>query len=336
MNLKEKIKDLKVKFDTATKVLMGLDGTKPTEEQSYLYLISDSIENAELSPSEKAIKTAEKTVAMFQAYVHKAALLGTDPLTNLPNRSAFNEQIRTALEEQGTNIQAPNGVIDNDKRKVKVDENSNNYFALCFLDLDRFKGLNDDYGHDTGDAGLKAFATILNKIVREDKSGFFDGRGRVARLGGDEFTVILHTQAATHGEANEHFNNGIKRIRKALEAISFHHNGKNFPLASSIGMHVFEDNDTAENALKNSDKALFIDKETKGERYNFSVSSLTEQGVENLQTVVDKRAEGADLTKQQILNVMDNLIRMGSINLNVTKKELTAIIETATNELDPN
>ncbi len=85
-----------------------------------------------------------------------------DPLTGLPNRRLLIEHLETALA---------------------LAHRSNSFGAMMFLDLDRFKALNDTQGHDIGDALLIAVASRLQECVRETDT--------VARLGGDEFVVIL-------------------------------------------------------------------------------------------------------------------------------------------------
>jgi diguanylate cyclase (GGDEF)-like protein/hemerythrin-like metal-binding protein/PAS domain S-box-containing protein len=86
-----------------------------------------------------------------------------DLLTGLPNRALFLDRMSQALHRC---------------------KRSNGRFALMFLDLDGFKEVNDNYGHQYGDAALKQVAQRLLHVVREADT--------VARLGGDEFTIIVH------------------------------------------------------------------------------------------------------------------------------------------------
>jgi diguanylate cyclase (GGDEF)-like protein/PAS domain S-box-containing protein len=85
-----------------------------------------------------------------------------DQLTDLPNRTLFHDRLHTAIS-----------------RARREDE----HFALMFLDLDRFKQVNDTFGHDTGDLLLREVANRLRTCVRDSDS--------VARLAGDEFTLLL-------------------------------------------------------------------------------------------------------------------------------------------------
>lgn len=85
-----------------------------------------------------------------------------DPLTSLGNRKAFSEQLRLLLDQSGY---------------------QHSHLALLYIDLDRFKEVNDRFGHDVGDSLLQGIAERLRRAVRQPD--------RVYRLGGDEFTLIL-------------------------------------------------------------------------------------------------------------------------------------------------
>jgi len=100
-------------------------------------------------------------VLFEQQLAHQA---GHDSLTGLKNRAQFMESLRHVFR--------------------KSSPGNGSFFALFFLDLNKFKEINDTLGHEIGDELLKSFANTLKEIVREGDL--------VARLGGDEFTIILH------------------------------------------------------------------------------------------------------------------------------------------------
>lgn len=93
-----------------------------------------------------------------------------DPLTSLPNRTVFNEHLVNAIRSARRNKE---------------------YAALLFMDLDRFKAVNDSFGHDAGDQLLKAVCQRIKDQIRDMDT--------VARLGGDEFGVVLCGQSGTGG-----------------------------------------------------------------------------------------------------------------------------------------
>jgi diguanylate cyclase (GGDEF)-like protein len=100
-------------------------------------------------------------------------LSNTDPLTGLPNRTAFHAVLQMQVSEHG-------GVVESGRGRGAVESG---HFTLLFVDLDRFKQVNDEMGHEMVDQLLQAVAERLKKSVREDDL--------VARLGGDEFVVML-------------------------------------------------------------------------------------------------------------------------------------------------
>lgn len=106
-----------------------------------------------------------------------------DALTGLPNRQLFHDRLESALARAGRNAQG---------------------FALLYLDLDKFKQVNDRFGHSAGDLLLKEVALRLQHCVREADT--------VARLGGDEFVVLLEAVATPHDA--EHV---MQKILQAFE-----------------------------------------------------------------------------------------------------------------------
>ena len=101
-----------------------------------------------------------------------------DSLTGLPNRSMLMNKIENAIFES---------------------KNSEDFFALCFIDLNKFKKVNDEYGHHVGDMLLKHLGEVLSDIIRD--------KDTIARLGGDEFVILFE-----HLESLEYLNLTLKRI----------------------------------------------------------------------------------------------------------------------------
>jgi diguanylate cyclase (GGDEF)-like protein len=149
-----------------------------------------------------------------------------DVLTGAPNREMFFDQLRFSISNARRN---------------------GTHLAVLFIDLDRFKSINDTFGHAAGDAVLVAVVQRLKSIMRENDA--------VARLSGDEFGVMI--QPAEDAERIEHV---AQKIIDALhEPIAF--GQKNLNIGASIGISVFPaDGDTPEELLHNADAAMYNSK----------------------------------------------------------------------------
>ncbi len=163
-----------------------------------------------------------------------------DALTELPNRVLFQERLRQALAQT---------------------KRSAGKLALLFLDLDKFKDVNDTLGHHVGDLLLKAVAKRLGRCVRETDT--------VARLGGDEFAVIL-----TNIEDAE----GAARVAEAIiTSISdpFGLEDHEVLTSTSVGITLYpSDAANADQLLKNADLAMFRSKAEGRNNYHFYVAEM--------------------------------------------------------------
>ena len=169
-----------------------------------------------------------------RAEVHVRELAYQDPLTGLPNRTQFIDQVHKSL------------------KKVR---RTTEMLAIMFLDLDRFKYVNDTLGHDVGDMLLKAVAERIMSCVR--------GADTVARLGGDEFTLALDGI-----EDRSVVSNIADKICKKLgEPYTFA--DRDIYVSASIGISMFpEDGNDIGLLMKRADTAMFRAKE-RGGRYLF-------------------------------------------------------------------
>lgn len=160
-----------------------------------------------------------------------------DCLTQLPNRTYFMDQV---------------------EQKLAAAKDRGEITAMVFIDLDRFKNVNDTYGHDFGDKLLIEVGSRLNKLIRKN-----DFLGRIA---GDEFLVMLNNL-----ESYEIALNIAERIHKSLGS-AFFIDGKELNITASFGIAFYPDDGIdAETLLKNSDIAMYAAKE-KG-RNNFQIYS---------------------------------------------------------------
>jgi diguanylate cyclase (GGDEF)-like protein/PAS domain S-box-containing protein len=156
-----------------------------------------------------------------------------DALTNLPNRLLFKDRLTVALSHA---------------------QREGSRLAVLFLDLDRFKVINDSLGHNIGDQLLQAVAARVQACVRESDT--------VARLGGDEFTVLLPRLNRSDDAA--------PIAEKIIEAVRypFHIEGREFFTTTSIGISLFpEDGTDAETLIKSADTAMYQAKELGRDNY---------------------------------------------------------------------
>ncbi|GAB4350186.1 MAG: EAL domain-containing protein [Gammaproteobacteria bacterium] len=166
-----------------------------------------------------------------------------DALTGLPNRTYFLELLERAVREA---------------RRL------NRETALLFIDLDRFKNVNDTLGHDEGDRLLKAVASRLRASVRESDT--------VARLGGDEFTVIL-TNLAPGGHVTVITEKLMRRLAEPCR-IGAHE----IHPAASIGITLCPaDGDDPQTLLKNADMAMYRAKEQGRNTFCYFTQEMTER-----------------------------------------------------------
>ncbi len=151
------------------------------------------------------------------------ALARHDSLTGLPNRNQFSQEL---------------------SRAVARSQRSGGGFSVCFIDLDRFKVVNDTLGHAAGDELLQQMAQRLCAAVRENDV--------VARLGGDEFVVLLD------GATDASHVGAIVRKLLATLAAPVRLQGCDFELGASMGVAVYpQDGTDAEGLLKNADTAMY-------------------------------------------------------------------------------
>jgi diguanylate cyclase (GGDEF)-like protein/PAS domain S-box-containing protein len=150
-----------------------------------------------------------------------------DPLTNLPNRSLFNDQFKHALD---------------------LANRSGSKVALMYLDLDGFKQVNDTYGHEAGDQLLRDISARFRSELRESDT--------VARLGGDEFAFIIENIKDQENIANV--------AEKILEAIyqTLLVADLDVDITGSLGVSIYPDNgEAADLLLKKADRAMYLAKE---------------------------------------------------------------------------
>ncbi|MCF6149666.1 MAG: EAL domain-containing protein [Candidatus Kuenenia sp.] len=212
-----------------------------------------------MSLSLSSIKNNEGVVTHYLAIMediteHKQAeerihyLAYYDSLTSLPNRELFRDRLNMAI-------------IHAHRKKQML--------AAAFIDIDRFKKVNDTLGHDTGDRLLKIIADRIKSCIREEDT--------LSRQGGDEFVLLLP-------EINrmEDVNDVIQRIlRKVKDPVII--GEYELRISASIGIALYpDDGTTAETLLKNADSAMYISKESGRDNNHFYSSTMQEKAYEQL------------------------------------------------------
>ena len=190
------------------------------------------------------------------------ALAYYDSLTGLPNRLLFAERLRQSLAQ-----------AERDELKV----------AVLFIDLDRFKRINDTLGHDAGDQLLAEVAQRLTNAVRyvdsvsRDAEGFNPECCEVARLGGDEFTVVLTSL--------KYVQDAAKVAKRILEAFGdpVELAGHKCVVTASVGIALYPmDGLSGKDLLKHSDTAMYHAKEQGKNNFQFFSSDLNAKAFERL------------------------------------------------------
>lgn len=171
-----------------------------------------------------------------------------DALTGLPNRTLLKDRMGKAFASAR-------------RRKEKV--------ALLFLDLDRFKYINDSLGHSLGDTLLQQVAERLKGWVREQDT--------VARLGGDEFLVVVTALNDTTGAAVS-----AERLMDAMLP-EFVIQGHSVSIRCSVGISVFPDNgEDEETLIKNADLAMYSAKDEGRNNYRFFSQDMNVKVLEHM------------------------------------------------------
>jgi diguanylate cyclase (GGDEF)-like protein len=200
-------------------------------ENSYLF------DNLQQLVDEKTSELREEITIRKNAEERLQQMANYDFLTKLPNRRMF----QTYLDHS-----------------IKLAVRNKTNLAVLFIDLDGFKRINDQFGHDKGDAVLIATAERLTKTIRSGDT--------VSRMGGDEFLIILENIKAIT-EIEKVCSRIIEFIQKPIELDGL---DKKVIVTSSIGISLlYFDGNTSEELISNSDKAMYLAKNSGKNRYAF-------------------------------------------------------------------
>ncbi|PBJ05728.1 EAL domain-containing protein [Pseudomonas sp. ACN5] len=189
--------------------------------------------------------------------IHRLAYY--DALTHLPNRTLFQDRLYTALQSA---------------------ERQKSWVVLMFLDLDRFKPINDSLGHAAGDRMLKEMATRLLGCVDDDDT--------VARMGGDEFTLLLQPRANREIALNRAIHVAEQILASLVKPFVLE--GREFFVTASIGIALSpQDGNELSQLMKNADTAMYHAKERGKNNFQFYQADMNASALERLELESDLR-----------------------------------------------
>jgi len=198
------------------------------------YLIKGQIDHQLLE------RTIRYAMERKQTELYLARLAHYDQLTDIPNRILFRDRLEHVIH-----------LANRDKTS----------FALLFIDLDGFKQVNDNFGHDAGDAIIRICAERLSTCMRRSDS--------VARMGGDEFTLLL-SHVENHTDVAHIAEKIIALISTPAEI-----NGYEVVVGCSIGIAIFpQAGRDAESLLKNADMAMYKAKQEEESSFCFFTDAM--------------------------------------------------------------
>ncbi|WP_210496840.1 diguanylate cyclase domain-containing protein [Microvirga antarctica] len=218
------------------------DGSRRSIVYSGVHLREDGAETVVISQIQDVTAQREAEAERDSLVSELGYLANHDPLTGLPNRRAFEEALRRIL--------------------VAEDGQQPRSHALCYIDLDDFKNVNDTAGHAAGDALLRQVSLAMNRLGRSSDT--------IARLGGDEFGLLLVDCGAAQAERI------ANRLIEAVSQAPLDWDRMTFSVGASIGIAPFRSSDAFDDILKRADFGCYRAKRAGGNRA--SLVDLTSDG----------------------------------------------------------
>ena len=177
-----------------------------------------------------------------------------DMLTGLPNRKLFIEKLSDAIETSK--------------------EDPSRHFAIFFVDLDHFKGINDSFGHDVGDSVLIAVTKKIEEKMTDVET--------FARFGGDEFAIFIQDEHMNE-QSSQYAQTVLDLFEKPIVI-----NKQYYYLSASIGISSYpRDGKNSKILIRNADTAMYYAKQKGRNRFEFYHPEMTENAIENVRLEVD-------------------------------------------------
>ncbi len=223
--LKDKIKSIKI--NTTTKSELNKLQSKLVEAainiENEMQSVSKNLEDGKTEVSALEKKVQQLELELKEAKQQNA----TDFLTKTLTRRAYEKELH---------------------KFENLFTRENQDYAIVFFDIDYFKKINDNHGHDCGDIVLKTFASLLLKLTRDTDI--------VGRYGGEEFVVALHYHEQKELEKY------ISRIKSVITKNKFIYQDLKLKITFSAGIQLRSNNKSVEETIINADKLLYKAKET--------------------------------------------------------------------------
>ncbi|HUQ75038.1 MAG TPA: PAS domain S-box protein [Burkholderiales bacterium] len=254
----------------------AIDSDHPREGAIWIYddVTAEHAARASLEASRDALERAvtERTAELEEAKARAQHLADHDALTGLPNRRLLEDRLTQALA---------------------LSQRNRKQTAVMFIDLDRFKPINDSLGHAVGDVLLKE---ISQRLVNQLRVG-----DTICRIGGDEFVVVLPEVKRSSDVAQV--------AQKVIEQVSFPVtvDERELGVSCSIGITVFpDDGSDAESLIRNADAAMYHAKELGRANYQFFTEQMNQAASRRLALETDlRRALGKDELRVHYQRIVD-------------------------------
>jgi len=237
-----------------------IDEHKPMWEKGGVvetpYYVNDRIKTLEMTINPVILSGRQVCFAMGKDVTNRKAaeqkikfMAYHDALTNLPNRALFKDKLKLAIENASR---------------------EGNMFAVLFLDLDRFKLINDTLGHNAGDEFLQVTAGRLMNCIREEDT--------VSRQGGDEFTILL-SRIKKPQDAIAAAKKILKEVQKPVVLSS-----RKFQISASVGITMYPgDGEDIDTLLRNADITMYRSKASGGNIYRLYTPSMNVETMDRME-----------------------------------------------------